>query len=100
MLRRDVGGTPQGIPFPDVWNGSLWTLQWELLCYIAVAGFGVVGLLSRRWFIPLTLALALCCSVLLPSVVEPDTNTPVLLFYEAAAEGSSMLCKGCAIHIG
>jgi peptidoglycan/LPS O-acetylase OafA/YrhL len=36
----------------------------ELLCYIGVAVLGVVGLLSRRWF--LLAAMALCWSALLP----------------------------------
>ncbi len=26
LLKFDVGGTPAGIPYPGVWNGSLWTL--------------------------------------------------------------------------
>lgn len=42
-----VDGTPTGVPVQGVWNGSLWTLVWEALCYLAVAGLGVVGLL--RW---------------------------------------------------
>lgn len=28
--------TLQGAPFPANWNGSLWTLRYELLCYVAV----------------------------------------------------------------
>ncbi len=59
IFQPDIGGTPRGVPWFGVWNGSLWTLVWELLCYIAVAGLGVVGLLRRRWLIPALLALAL-----------------------------------------
>jgi peptidoglycan/LPS O-acetylase OafA/YrhL len=66
MLQGDIGGTPRGVPWPYGWDGSLWTLLPELLCYIAVAGLGVVGLLRRRWFIPAALALALLWSALLP----------------------------------
>lgn len=66
-LQLDIAGTPSGIPFSGNWNGSLWTLIWEVLCYIAVAGFGAVGLLKRRWFIPMSLALTLTWSALLPS---------------------------------
>ncbi len=99
LLHPDVGGTPRGIPFPGVWNGSLWTLQWELLCYFAVAGFGVIGLLTRRWFIPTALALGLCVSALLPSVVDPDQNTPVSLFYEtAAARFAVMFWAGALLY--
>ncbi|BBZ13032.1 acyltransferase family protein [Mycobacterium branderi] len=80
MLQFDIGGTPSGIPWPHEWNGSLWTLLWEVLCYIAVAVLGVVGLLSRRWFIPVALALALTWSALLPSwvlsLLEEPADTP------------------------
>lgn len=65
-VQLDIAGTPSGIPFSGNWNGSLWTLIWEVLCYIAVAVLGVVGLLKRRWFIPLVLALTLTWSALLP----------------------------------
>ena len=68
MLQPDIGRTPQGIPWPLMWDGSLWTLIWEVLCYIAIAALGVVGLLSRRWVVPLLLALALFWSATLPSL--------------------------------
>lgn len=55
-----IGGTPAGVPFPGVWNGSLWTLFFELLCYITVAVLGVAGLLRRRWTIPVLFVLAVC----------------------------------------
>ncbi|MEB4212032.1 acyltransferase [Mycobacterium sp. 94-17] len=79
-LQNDVGGTPRGIPFPLIWNGSLWTLIWEMLCYIAVAVLGIVGLLNRRWFIPAAFALAVTWSALLPtwvwSLLEEPVGTP------------------------
>ncbi|WP_431277444.1 acyltransferase family protein [Leifsonia poae] len=31
-----IAGTPTNVPYPGVWNGSLWTLWWEFLCYLAV----------------------------------------------------------------
>ena len=57
-----IDGTPRGVPFPGTWNGSTWTLVPELFCYIAVAGFGVTGLLNRRWLIPTLTALMVVCS--------------------------------------
>jgi peptidoglycan/LPS O-acetylase OafA/YrhL len=65
QLQLGVGGTPYGIPWPHQWDGSLWTLLWEVLCYIAVAVLGVVGLLNRRWLIPAAVALALLWSALI-----------------------------------
>ncbi|SBW22325.1 O-acetyl-transferase [Candidatus Protofrankia californiensis] len=51
----DVAGTPVGgnLPAeysvkPGSWNGALWSLWWEFLCYIGVAALGVVGILQRR----------------------------------------------------
>ena len=67
VLQHDIEGTPSGIPWNGEWNGSLWTLFWEALCYIAIAGLGMVGLLRRRWLIPLLLALALYWSATLRS---------------------------------
>jgi peptidoglycan/LPS O-acetylase OafA/YrhL len=75
LHNHDVGGTPRGIPWLGEWNGSLWTLFWEVLCYIAIAGLGVVGLLRRRWLIPALLALVLYWSAILP---------PYSAFIEAA----------------
>jgi peptidoglycan/LPS O-acetylase OafA/YrhL len=67
MFQFDVGGTPRGIPMPGAWDGSLWTLGWEMLCYIAVAVAGVIGLLDRRCFLPAGIAVAWLA--LLPSAI-------------------------------
>lgn len=66
MFQFDIGGTPRGIPVSGMWNGSLWTLGWEVLCYIGVALFGIAGLLHRKWAVPVVLMLALAWSVVLP----------------------------------
>jgi peptidoglycan/LPS O-acetylase OafA/YrhL len=75
LQNHDIGGTPSGVPWLGEWNGSLWTLFWEVLCYIAIAGLGVVGLLRRRWLIPALFALVLYWSAILP---------PYSAFIEAA----------------
>lgn len=74
-LKVDVGGTPTGIPYPGTWNSSLWTLMFELACYFAVAGIGLLGLANRRWVSPAILALAVLSAALLPpfSTHEPFT---------------------------
>jgi peptidoglycan/LPS O-acetylase OafA/YrhL len=69
MFQFDVGGTPHGVPVSGAWDGSLWTLGWELLCYLAVAGVGVLGMLSRRWFLPAAMTLA-WSALLLSTVLE------------------------------
>lgn len=60
----DIGGTPAGVPYPGVWNGSLWTLWWEFLCYLGVLGVGLARVLRYRATIPAVFALCLVGSVL------------------------------------
>jgi peptidoglycan/LPS O-acetylase OafA/YrhL len=55
MRYYDIAGTPTGTFFPRPgtavpisWDASLWTLWWELLCYLGVAALAAVGLLRRR----------------------------------------------------
>jgi peptidoglycan/LPS O-acetylase OafA/YrhL len=72
LLKMDVGGTPHGVPTSGVWNGSLWSLIWELLCYLIVALIGVVGLANRRWVSAAILALATMGATLLPPLRFPE----------------------------
>ncbi|TPG16050.1 acyltransferase family protein [Pedococcus bigeumensis] len=42
--------TLAGAPLTGSWNGSLWTLKWEVLCYIAVGlALGLAILWRRSW---------------------------------------------------
>lgn len=93
-LEGDIGGTPKGVPYPDMWNGSLWTLQFEVLCYIAVMAFGLMGLLRRQWFLPAVTVLALIWSVLLPPWVlgEPVSIAQIL------ARFTLMFFAGALLH--
>jgi peptidoglycan/LPS O-acetylase OafA/YrhL len=95
FLYAGIDGTPRGVPFPGAWNGSIWTLVPELLCYIAVAGFGVTGLLRRRWLIPTLMALMVVCSVL----VTPWTGF-VQLWTPASigARFATMFLAGALLH--
>jgi peptidoglycan/LPS O-acetylase OafA/YrhL len=52
ILEYGIGGTPTSVPYPDVWNGSLWTLWWEFLCYLAVLALGLTRLLKFQATIP------------------------------------------------
>lgn len=54
-----IAHTPTDVPYPGVWNGSMWTLAWEFLCYLGVLALGVVGFLRRRWVVPALFVLAL-----------------------------------------
>jgi peptidoglycan/LPS O-acetylase OafA/YrhL len=51
-----IGATPTNVPYPGVWNGSLWTLWWEFLCYLAVLVLGLTRLLKFQATIPTVFA--------------------------------------------
>lgn len=42
-----LAGTLATVPYPGVWNGPLWTLYYEFLCYLAV-GFLCLAAVVRR----------------------------------------------------
>ena len=49
----DIDNGPADIPHPGAWNGSLWSLSWEVSAYAAVAILGLFALLQSRvvlWF--------------------------------------------------
>jgi peptidoglycan/LPS O-acetylase OafA/YrhL len=91
-VQFDIGGTPTGVPFPGMWNGSLWTLQYEVLLYIAVAVLGSVALLGRRWLFPVVFALALVWSVLDPCSFDGGTVA------ERTARLALMFAAGALMH--
>ncbi|ALV46004.1 hypothetical protein MB46_11450 [Arthrobacter alpinus] len=43
----DIAGTPAGVPYPGAWNGSLWTLYFEFLCYLLVAVLGTFAFVKK-----------------------------------------------------
>lgn len=51
--QNDVGNTLPSAPFARAWDGSLWTLFYDLCCYI---GVGLVLSCAIRWHRPLTFA--------------------------------------------
>ena len=67
--QHSIAGTPTGSLIPYEWNGSLWSLYYEFLCYLILMGLAIVGLLRRRWAI-------LIGTVLLWTAVAVITFTP------------------------
>jgi peptidoglycan/LPS O-acetylase OafA/YrhL len=43
-----VAGTLTDAPYPNVWNGSLWSLYYEFLCYVVVGVVGSLVIVRRR----------------------------------------------------
>lgn len=60
MTNYDVAFTPAAVPFAGSWNGSLWSLYYEFLCYLIIAAFGGLAWVRRS---PLPLVLAFSASV-------------------------------------
>jgi peptidoglycan/LPS O-acetylase OafA/YrhL len=58
---NSIGGVLRHNPVPGVLNGSLWTLPFELGCYLAVAAVALVGLLRRARSLVLVLFAGLSC---------------------------------------
>lgn len=40
-----------GVPYTESWNGSLWTLAWEFLCYVGLLLLGLLGMTRRKWLL-------------------------------------------------
>ena len=59
-----IGGANLNLVAPETpvaINGSLWSIRYEFMCYLAVAVFGLLGILTRRSF--MTLAFLACLSL-------------------------------------
>ena len=65
MRQYGISGTLTNVPYPNVWNGSLWTLWWEFLCYLGILALGVTRLLKFRGTLPIAFALAMGAEILL-----------------------------------
>ena len=58
----DVSYTPADVPFAGSWNGSLWSLYFEFLCYLLVGFLGIFAAVRRTpW--PMIAAFALSVAV-------------------------------------
>ncbi len=53
MLNYDVAGTPLGVPYPGAWNGSLWSLYYEFVCYLLVGLLACLAIYKRSIWAPL-----------------------------------------------
>jgi peptidoglycan/LPS O-acetylase OafA/YrhL len=42
-----IGNTLQSVPYPQAWNGSLWTLFYEFICYVLVWLLGGLAVFRR-----------------------------------------------------
>ncbi|MEA5453091.1 acyltransferase [Sinomonas sp. JGH33] len=47
MNHYDIAKTPLNVPYAGAWNGSLWSLYYEFLCYLIVAVLGSLVVVRR-----------------------------------------------------
>lgn len=72
LYMRDfsVGGLPSGTHQAGVVNGALWTLFYEATCYALVAVLGVLGVLTRRRWLPVACTALVGAAVLVAEVTR------------------------------
>jgi peptidoglycan/LPS O-acetylase OafA/YrhL len=49
--QQGIGRTLQGVAVPAVWNFSVWTIRYELLCYVLVGLLALLAALRRIWIV-------------------------------------------------
>lgn len=59
-----------GNPYPNAFNGALWTLKYEVMCYIGVALAGMLGVLRHKTAALVCLAVAVAGNLVVPSVTQ------------------------------
>lgn len=94
MAQFGIAGLPASTP-DEVVNGSLWTLFYEALCYAAVAGLGVLGLLRSRPLLVVAgvgvLQLATAAQEVTGAPLLPGENLPRLLLLFALGSAALLV---------
>lgn len=92
-----IGDTLAGNPFPGLWNGPLYTLAFEFLCYLAVAGLASLRLLRAS----VVLGCAVLCMLWLQAVAPvPAIDDRQARFTLAFFVGASMYALARRVPAG
>ena len=87
----DVGATLSGLPYSQAWNGSLWTLRYEVLCYILVGAGLLWGIArSRRILFPAAFVVASTASVAIHIVGGSGVPSDLALLTPFFLAGASL----------
>ena len=79
-LHYELPGVFAANPYGPPINGSLWTLNYEVLCYLGVVLAGLAGLLERPWLFAVALAgFATAYSVNLVHPLHPRIDSLLML---------------------
>lgn len=80
-----IGSTLSDVPYPNVWNGSLWTLFYEFVCYLGV-GFAV-SVFPRRWLTTVVVVVLMMCAALTVAFESGSLSAPTTIKYLALLAG-------------
>jgi len=72
--QSQIAHTLPGGVFAAVWNGSLWTLFYEFLCYLLLAGLAVAGILRHRTLVLVVAVAAWITEIVITSVPHLDNE--------------------------
>lgn len=97
LLVRQAGvpGTLASAPFPEAWNGPLWTLFYEFLCYIAIGL--LVSLLPRRLVRSAVAAAFIMCTAVTCFYLFSGADLPQIAVRSARL--GAFFCAGAIIFL-
>lgn len=100
MTTWDVAGLPRGTFEPGVVNGALWTLFFEVVCYVLLAVMGLVGVLSsRRWLLPTAIVVVWVAIVLQATGLVEVRGELYLRFFLVFLLGAAAFVFGSRVPI-
>lgn len=72
VRQPSIAHTLRGVPLTTDWNGSLWSLYYEFLCYLIVGSLALIGFVRRR--ICVAIVAAACWIFEAVVCVDPGLN--------------------------
>jgi peptidoglycan/LPS O-acetylase OafA/YrhL len=94
LRQYGIGGTLSDVPYARVWNGSLWTLFYEFLCYLVV-GIGLT-FIPRRWAAAVTGFILVACSAATLAFTVTDLSAPTTI--ELLAKLGTYFAAGALLY--
>ncbi|MGY5318320.1 acyltransferase family protein [Neomicrococcus lactis] len=93
MYQWGIDGSVENVPYPNVWNGSLWTLSYEFLAYLAIGLLLTFKLVRRKsiYFLPIIFLMSVIAWWLFRGPLAVSTN-----FYLNGARLGSYFLAGSA----
>jgi peptidoglycan/LPS O-acetylase OafA/YrhL len=94
LWQHHIGETLVTVPYPDYWNGSLWTLFYEAACYVMIGV--LVSVLPRRH---LPAAMLAICAIATLGALAGELGAPVPSRIEAALRLVAAFTAGSALML-